>query len=257
MITIAAMCLSSVVRAEGKYFPILPIYDIFPTPSGIVYPGLLNAAGVNPAGLPQLKKVTALSVQYSPAPGTGSHQYSAALATADKRLGLGVGYMGSMQNVATHGLFLGGGFRSESTALGLSLRDNDFSDGFNPQVDLGMIARTSSEISFAVVLYRLEQTPQLDVGVGFGKDKNYNFELNLLLPGFSSVAQPGANYIITAATTVYANWFGISFKSSYSTQTSSVTQTVSLDIWLAKKMALTLQYSSPNRTYYGIVWSFN
>ena len=257
-IIIAAVCLSTAAFAEEKYFPTLPTFDIYPTPSGIVYPSLLDAAGVNPAGLPQSKKVTALGIEYSPSPGSGSpHEYSAAFATGDTRFGFGAGYVGSLSTYATHGMYMGAGFRTESTSIGLDIRNPDFSTGFSPQVDLGIIAKTASDISIGLVLYKLEQAPQLDVGLGFGKDKNYNFELNLLLPVFSNVFQPGANYILTAATTVYAGWFGISFKSSYLTETSSVTQTVSLDVWVSKKLALTLQYSSPNRTYYGLVWSFN
>jgi hypothetical protein len=63
ILIVAAMCLSAAAFAEEKYFPVLPTYDIFPTPSGIVYPALLNAAGVNPAGLPQQKKVSALGIE--------------------------------------------------------------------------------------------------------------------------------------------------------------------------------------------------
>jgi len=245
--------------ADERFFYGLPVHEVFPTPSGIIFPSLLTAAGVNPAALPQRgRAATALGINYSPPPGgSGAHQYSASLGTGDKKTGLGVGYTGSMDNSATHGVFLGGGFRAESTSIGIGFRDLDLNEGgFAPETDLGIIAETGSDVTLGLVLYHLEDQPQLDFGVGFGNNRNYNFEINLLLPPVRDAFSPGANYTITAATTVYTRFFGVSFKSSYQTATSDVNQSVAALVWLMKTFAITIQYSSPNRSYYGMIFLF-
>ena len=248
---------SSAVAGES-FNSALPFHNIFPKSGGIIFPSLLTAAGVNPAALPQKNSATtALGFSYSPPPGgSGPHEFGGALARGDKRMGLGVGYLGSMQNALSSAVYLGGGFRSESTSLGLGLRDSDLGDGFAPETDIGIIASGTSELAFGLVMYNLQDSPQIDFGIGFGKDKSYNFEVNVLMPNLSTAFQQDAAYTITAATNVYASIFGVSFSSSYRTFPAEVTQSVSLMIRIFKDFALTIQYRSPNRSYYGIVATF-
>ena len=233
----------------------VPIDEVFPVTSGIIFPSFLTAAGVNPAALPQKGKGgSVLGLDYSPAPGgDGAHQYSLGVASGDSRVGGGIGYRGTFQKSATHALFAGAGFRSESTSIGVSLRMPDLSKGFSPQTDLGILTSTKSDVTFGLVMYHLESSPQIDVGLGFGKDKNYEFEINILLPAVGSLFQANSEFVLTAATTVYASIFGLSFNSSYNTHTSEVSQSVSLLIWFFKNCGVTLQYRSPNRSYYGLI----
>lgn len=252
------LAFSTHVFAADNFQRMIPIHEIFPTPSGIVYPSLLTAAGVNPAALPQKAgKVKALGAAYSPAPGgSGSHLGSISYGVADKTKGLGLGWKTDIDSRMSNGIFIGGGFRSESTSIGIGLRDTDLDNGLNPEVDIGILAGTGTDLTLALAIYRLQASPQIDFGIGFSNDKNYTFELNLLLPPVGTALQAGSEYIVTAATTVYASIFGLSFSSSYSTRTSHVSQSVSVLIKVMKKVNFTIQYRSPNRSYYGIVLTF-
>lgn len=247
-------------QARDGFGAAIPSHSIFPTPSGIIFPSLLTAAGNNPAALPQrITPAKVMALNYSPPPGGGAHQYAVDFATGDKRIGLGAGYIGSVDpssGPANHSIFLGGGFRSESTSLGISLRDGDLKNGFSPETDIGVIAQGPADLTYGLVLYHMDRSPQLDLGIGFGKDKSYNFEINVLMPPIKSAFQPGAAYTFTAATTVYASIFGISFVSSYTTVPAQVSQGVSFLVWLSKNLGVTIQYRSPNRSYYGFVLNF-
>ncbi len=233
----------------------LPIHDVFPVPSGIIFPSLFTAAGVNPAALPQDKPVSGLSAAFSPSPSGGENQYSLGVASASRNFGWGINYEGIYNHSPTHGIDAGVGFRTTSASLGVAIRDSNVTSG-SPQVDIGFLTDASNEVSIGLVLYKIDASPQLDVGVGFGRGKNYSFELNLLLPGISSLFKAGSNYTFTAATTVYVSIFGLSFKSSYQTFTSQVFQSVSILMYLSNKFSINLQYDSPNRTFYGITLLF-
>lgn len=246
---------SNLALAHDDFYAALPTHGVFPTPSGILFPSLFTAAGVNPAALPQKdKKVFGLGINYSP-PINETHEYTAALAYGDKTYGWGVGYTGSLKNTASHGVYLGGGFRTKSTAIGLSFRDLDLRSG-RPSTDLGIIAGTDGDVLLGLVLYHIDNSPQLDVGLGFGNQKNYNFEVNLLMPTISNLFTAGNDYVITAATTVYASIFGLSFRTSYFTSSSKVTQSVSVMLQVSKTLSFTVQYESPNRPYYGMIFLF-
>lgn len=256
--TILGFCFFHAALTLGgeRFSAALPTHTIFPTTTGIIFPSLLSAAGINPAALPQRgAPATAFGVNYSPPPGGQQHEYSASFATANKQYGLGLGTLGGAGDTASNAVFAGAGFRSESTSLGLAIRDDNLSDGFTPQTDIGVIA-AGSELSYGLVLYHLESAPQLDFGLGFGKDKSYNFELNVLMPPFGSMFTPGSAFTFTAATTVYVGIFGISFVSSYVTNPAQVSQGVSALVWIFKNFGLTIQYRSPNRSYYGFIATF-
>jgi hypothetical protein len=245
------LLVSTTARAE-RFYSGVPFHDIFPTPSGIIFPSLTSAAGVNPAGLPQRHKTTALTLDYSPAPGDGVQDYDVALAFADKNYALGVGYEGSYNNSPSHSAYMGGGFSTATASLGLGLRFPNLGNSLSPSTDIGMIFDTKTDVLVGVVIYNLQNQAQPDVGIGFGKDKKYHFEINLLLPPVSTIGQSGADFVVLAATTVYASIFGISFKTSYSTATSSVSQSVSLMIDLTRKWGVLVEYDTPNRTFYGM-----
>lgn len=247
------------VYAREGFGPAIPSHSIYPIPSGIIFPSLLTAAGVNPAALPQKSnEVASFGINYSPPPSGGPHQAGINIAKGDRRLGLGAGYIGSVEpaGAAIHSVFLGGGFRSESTSLGISMRDGDLKNGFSPETDIGILAQGPADLTYGLVLYHMDRSPQIDLGVGFGKERSYNFEINVLMPPIKSAFQPGASYTFTAATTVYASIFGLSFVSSYTTVPAQVTQGVSFLIALSRDFAITIQYRSPNRSYYGFVLNF-
>lgn len=235
----------------------LPIGTIFPTPTGIVFPGFNIAAGVNPAALPRLLPTTSVELSYSPSPGVDqTHDYFASFAKANKQIGFGAGYLGSMGTTPTQGAFAGLGFRTQTVGLGIDLRNNNIGND-SLHSDLGLLADYGKDFEFGLVLHGLDSSPRMDVGLGFGRDKNYTFEINLLFPAFNEIfGGAGSNYVVTVASNVNISFFGFSFKSSYSTATSEVTQTVSALVWIGKTLGLTLQYSSPNRSYFGILLNF-
>jgi hypothetical protein len=252
----------SAVAEDASFFSGLPTHDIYPSASGIIFPSMFTAAGVNPAGLvlndPENSKGnTGVGLTYSP-PINNVQEYSAVFATQQKNYGLSVGYDGSFDGAATHSVYAGAAFRAESATIGVGLRDPNLAQNQAPSTDLGFIAQTGNpNLKLGLVLYHINDAPQPDIGIGFGNQKDYNFEINLLMPTVNSLFNSNSTYVITAATTVYASIFGLSFKTSYSTNSiPRVTQSAAVLLRLWRSFSLTVQYDSPNRTYYGAIILF-
>lgn len=225
---------------------------------------MFTAAGVNPAALvlpsgdSSQTGHSGLGLTYSP-PINNTQEYSAVFASQQKNYGFSLGYDGSFDGAATHGVYAGAGFRAESTQIGIALRDPNLAANQGPSTDLGFIVQTGNpNVKMGLVLYHIDNQPQADLGFGFGNQRDYNFEINVLMPPINALFAGSSTYVITAATTVYASIFGLSFKTSYSTNGPSprVEQSAALLLKLWDGFSLTVQYDSPNRTYYGAIILF-
>jgi hypothetical protein len=217
---------------------------IFPRPTGILYPGLPEAAGVNPAALAMGKKITAIQGAYTPSLQSGDPQeFFAALGSSQQNVGFGFGYDGvkpsggSMRN----GIFAGAGVALPSVSFGVDLRDPDLSGGFSPDVDLGLKVGRDEGLSFGAVLYQLNSPAQLNVGIGYAK-KSFNLEGNVLLPPFSG---GGNGYTLTGALTVFAsNLVSLHFRTSYFTAGKSFSTTVGASVGISSSASLLAQYTT-------------
>jgi len=239
--------------AFGDTPPVLPTAQAFPTTGGILFPGLDVAAGVNSAALPLLGKATAFQVAVSPPLQTGDPLGGfAGLATSNKKFGLGAGYLGSKNpgSSITHGIFVGGGYDLDPVALGVQIRDLNIQSGVNPGVDLGMILGSGHGTEFGVVLYDVNTSARMDLGVGFA-DKRYNVEANLLLPRFSNF---NSDYVLTAAATVNASIFAMYFRVSYFTQPNFWEETFGGLAWISPKWNVLVQLTTSRTLTAGLTF---
>jgi len=245
------------VLALGRLGNALPVGTLYPTPVGILYPGFNIAAGVNAAALANGKKVTAAQASVSPALAEGdSYSYLASVANSTQRLGFGMGYVGSIATEPTHGMFAGAGFNLGALSFGVGLRDYDLTGGFDPSVDIGTLLHIGSEFSLGAVAYNADTDPQIAFGVGFGRPKKDNVEVNVLLPALSTNFTDGSEYIVTFAATVYSGAFGTGFRSSYYSSSSSFTHTLAGLLWLTADSNLILQLSTPRTLTVGYTYVF-
>jgi hypothetical protein len=169
------------------------------------------------------------------------------MALAAKKFGFGFGYDGFLRSGNDrHGLFMGGGYDLGNFSLGLGLRDGDLNGGFSPDVDLGLRIGKNKGLAFAAVLYNIDRDTELDVGLGYSGGKQYNLEVNVLLPPFRRWS---AGYVITASATVFAgNSAGFHFRSSYWTVGSTFEHTIGATLFVTRKVALVAQYTT-SRTF--------
>lgn len=231
----------------------LPSGVIYPTPVGIVNPGFNIAAGVNPATLTSGKRATSgLMAVAPPLQSSDSMSYLASIATSTNRLGWSIGYLGSQGTGGlTHGMFAGVGFSLAPVSFGVGLRDTDMSGGFNPNVDFGSKIELGNDWAMAAVIYNLDQTPGASIGMGYGRKKKENVEVNFLLPSFGS-----SDYAVTMAATVYTGRFGTTFRTSYYLTSKSFSHTIGGLIWLTPSFNVLLQLTSPRTLTAGITYVF-
>ena len=238
----------------GKIGNALPAGVTFPTPVGILYPGLNVAAGVNAAALPGGKKVTSLQLAGAPAlSDTDSTSYFGSLAFSNTNLGWSVGYTGSSGTTLTNGMFAGVGFNLGRINLGIGLRDTDLSGGFSPNVDIGLKIDMGKDFTFGAVAYTMDTTSasQYAIGLGYGHRRKDNVELNVLTP-----AGGGSDYAMTFAATVYTGRFGTNFRTSYFMGSQSFSHTLGALYWLGEKLNVMLQLNTPKTLTVGLTWVF-
>ncbi len=256
VIVVGVLTFSANAYAEFNNHFGVGIHDEFPSASGIIFPSLFTAVGVNPAALPQPEEVSGISASFSPPPGgSGANEYGLSVASGDKSFGWGVNYEGSYQGSAISGIDAGIGFRTYSAAMGLAVRDSNVIGG-TPETDLGILSGFDGPITLGVVLYHIDTSPQADLGIGFSESKRYNFELNFLLPAITDITKPGANYQVTAASTVYLGIFGLKLITSAQSQAPTLYQSVSVAVKLSRRVFLNAQYDTPNRTFFGFTYLF-
>ena len=164
-----------------------------------------------------------------------------------KYFGLGLGYDGFRQaGVLTNGAFLGAGFTMEPVSLGLDIRQLNLAGVISPNIDMGLRIGENNGPVFGLVLYDLNDLPQLDVGLGWAAKKKYNVELNVLLPPFAYLT---GDFTVTAAATVNASIFALYFRASFEYIAAATSQTIGLAANLSDNIVVLIQYSS------GRVWT--
>ncbi len=232
---------------------LLPAGFVYPTPTGIIFPSFLTANGINPASLGK-QKGRAIELLYSPPPsGSNSHAYVASFATSQKKLGLGLSYWGSHNRGSlSHGAVVGSGFSFDSVAVGLGLRDPSIAGNYDPSVDFGLIGEIGNGTFLGGVLYGLDSTPVLDLGIGYQAGKKYHLEANIVFPQFSLIGKSNSIYILTLGTLVSAGVVSFSFQTSYYTVLKTFTHAVGGAVQVGEAIALTVQFISPASFTFGI-----
>lgn len=227
----------------------IPAGQPFPTPTGILFPSITSAGGTNAAALPLAGKLTAVQAGYSKGTSSDPEQYLASVAATSKNFGLNLGYLGTkVGGSQVNGGFVGAGFFLQPVAMGINLRDDDVNGGASPSVDLGLIANEQKNFTFGFVVYNLNTAAQLNAGIGFGGGKKYNMELNVLLPPFSN---SNGTTAVTAAGTIYAGEsVGISFRTTYFSQSKTYEHCFGVAGWLTETLSLFAQFTTP-RTWTG------
>lgn len=222
-----------------------PASRIFPQPVGILFPGPNAAAGVNPAALPAGDRFTALQAAISPATRSGDpSEYFGSVAVSSKNFGLGIGYDGFNQGgTLTNGMFAGAGYQIEGMSFGLGLRDADLGSNSGADVDLGLRVGQGKGVTFGGVLYGVNRAEsQLDVGLG-DIEKNFNVEINALLPPFSS---GDTGYAFTASAMVLVNPFWLYLRSTYFTGPEDFSHTVGLALNVSPAVNVAFEFSTPS-----------
>ena len=227
--------------------------SVFPDPSGILFPGLATAAAINPAALGNAGKATAIQVALTPSLRSGDdNEYFASFATAKKGFGFGFGIDGATKGGGsfTNGGFVGMGFNLERIALGLAVRDANFSDSVSPSVDVGALFGESQGLKLGFVFYHLENSPQLDLGIGWGAGKKYNLEANVLLPPFSSFS--GGSLGMSLGANIFIQPLSFLFRTTYYTRSNNYVHTLGVGVWLNQMFNLGVQFSSPRHWTFGL-----
>lgn len=253
---VTGLCLTKGALAEnggiGNLTNPLPAGVIYPTPAGILYPGFNIAAGVNAAALATGKRSTAGQLTVAPPLQSGdATSYVASVATSTNRLGWSIGYLGSQGDEMTHGLFAGVGCILAPISFGVGLRDTDISGGFDPDVDFGTRVELGKDFSLGAVVYNLNADPGVSAGIGFGRKKKENIEVNFLLPSLG-----GTDYAATFAATVYSGRFGTTFRTTYFITSQTFSHTLGGLIWFTSSINMFVQLTSPRTLGAGLTYVF-
>ncbi len=192
-------------------------------PGGLVFPAFADAMRYNPSALPE-EKARVFQATYNPpsAVEPTSHDIGLSIASADRGFGYGLAYRGdwSDEGIATYGMSIGAGVRSDIFSFGLGLNTDDLSTGCAPDISLSLRGR-NGKMYYQGMFNKLNTMSQLELGAGITDDKTYTLELNVSLPPWAEIAQGLSvnNYRVTAAVSVFEKHFGASAISSFDTAT--------------------------------------
>lgn len=247
----------------GLFFPIIsfskivgvqpspiPVNGIFLKPTGILFTPFASAANINPASLPNTESPTALQLAYSPGRGSEAQNIYTGIATASKTFGFGFGYFGSLGELKTiNGGFAGFGFKSDLHQYGLSYRNNDLSSNNLSQFDLAyQYTDPRQSLSYGAVVRSVNNSPQIDFGLGYLADRFFNIEFNVVTPKVSQLSNGNftlvgsSNFSISPQITIHAQL-------NFLTQSSKIEPVFAGNYWLTDNADAILQFSAPN------VWS--
>jgi hypothetical protein len=169
----------------------LPVGLIGASPVGLIFPGFNIAGSVNPAALPS-DRATGIALAVTPEGSAGTTRGFGSIATTDKKIGIGAGYLGtytptsSASNLLTHAAFAGLGFRMDSVQLGASVRNRALqTSGYPTEVDFGFLY-TNDSVTFGGVAYAANTNLQPGFGIGYKRGKTSHIEANILMPVGSS-----------------------------------------------------------------------
>jgi hypothetical protein len=237
---------------------ILPDALIFPNHVGILFPAFTTAAGIDAAALPYSGKSTDVNVAYGPSIASGdATNYFGGVASGTDRFGFGLGYAGSQTGGAlTNGGFAGAGVDLKTVSLGMGLRDPAITGSFMPDVDLSILYGGKKGFTAGVVAYDVGNTKQFDVGIGYAMEKEFNIEVNCLLPQLSSIGQSGADYIFLLSLGSNPGIFAFNLTTSYDMLLNTFTATVGAGVWLTKHINILAQITSPTTVNVGVNYQF-
>ncbi len=240
----SVITLTCAVHASA-YQNVFPIARFYPETSGILYPGINSAAGINPAALPQSSDATSVQLGFSPAPSQWEdHRAFGSVATSNGKLGFGMGYEGNILNSAlTHNAFAGIGYKIQSVSLGVGVREYNLATGLQPSADVGFKAHLKV-IDIGFVFLNLQGTAQAAVALGAQSYDQFNVEATVLLPPFSNLA---GNYLLSVSAQLAVKMVSFYFRGSYHTQWNAFEYSVGAGFWLGKTLHLAAQVTSPNR----------
>jgi len=232
-----------------------------PVPAGILYPMFNQAAIVNPAALPK-EKATSVQALFSPGSTDGAaNNYEGTVATSTKKLGLGLGYLGSQStSQTTHSAFAGVGAKWNNISVGMSVQDPDVSSGgFQPNLGVGMIA-SLKEFDIGAVMYDLNESARGGLGVGFA-NKRYALEGYILLPPFSTLDNSTAPFLLGVGAGIYGQVVAVSFGATYALSQQnfggdSLQFFIAGVAWLGNSFNLFARFDSPETFTGGITLVF-
>lgn len=243
----ALLASATVLGAAKARIPSAPTALIYPDPGGILFPGFQVAAGTNPASLTYFEKAKSLQAAYSPAlTHDDGHGYFGSFAYGSKNFGLGLGVSGRYLNRNnTNGVFLGSGYRFQKVALGLAIRDPRLSGSFSPNVDLGLMFGEGKGLTLGLVVYDIDNSGRMDLGVGFSGGKKFNVEANLLFPSFSRLSDSHSDYRVLVSANIFMDFLAVTLQSGYFTHLKEFSHTCAITAWFTEWLNLILQYHTP------------
>lgn len=239
--------------SPGGIFNSIPGGITATNPVGFVFPGFNSAAAVNPAALALGKKAVAFQALYSPPLQAGdSTNYFASIAASVKNTGWSLGYTGAGSgSTLTHGMFAGVGFSLKPISLGVGLRSAAFSNGFNPNVDLGAQLQLGGSFTMAAVAYAVDSGLQAGLGLGFGKPRQDNVELGVLM------ATPGSSdHRVSFGAQLYSGRIGTLFQTHYNMGSRTFTHNLGMLFQVSDKFNLIAELTTPRTMRFGLTFIF-
>jgi hypothetical protein len=254
-----AGCLCGVLLAETAK-PIgntLPTLVVGPYPIGFIFPGFNTAAGLDAAALPY-EKGTAFQVAAAPPINNDNTAMGfASLATSNKKLGIGAGYLGEFVKASpgapsstTQEAFAGLGYKLDPVSLGVGVRDVGIGQsGSQADVDFSLLYNGDNGLVLGGEAYNLNNGLDLALGVGFRGGKKYHIEADVLLP---TNGVQGAFLVVAGAVSVPI--FDVFFNLSYLLNTAPTVTAISagtaffyafgIDFWLTDHLNFVFQYNT-------------
>jgi len=228
----------------------IPVNGTFLKPTGILFTPFPSAACINPASLPSTDSPTALQLAYSPGRGSEPQNFYSGIATASKGFGFGFGYFGSLGELKTiNGGFVGIGFKNDLHQYGINYRNADLTSNSLSYFDLAYQYTDNREnLSYGAVVRGVNNSPELDLGIGYIADRFFNIEFNVISPKVSQLSN--GNFILVGSSNFSISpQITLHIQLNYLTKSSQVEPLIAANYWITDNVDGLLQFTAPN------VWS--
>jgi hypothetical protein len=237
-------------KSVGVYPNPIPVNGTFNMPPAILFAPFPSAACINAAALPSTDSMTALQLAYSPSRGEEPQNIYSGIATSSKTFGVGFGYFGSLGTLkTTNGGFAGFGFKSNLSQYGFSYKTSDVSSSGQSSFDVSYLySDTREALSYGGVVRSLNNSPQLNLGLGYIPSRFFNIELNVNTPKASQLSQ-GDFILIGASNFSVSEQITVHLQTNFHTQTSKIDFLFATNYWLSDVASGIIQFSAPN------IWS--
>jgi len=237
-------------KPVGVYPNPIPVNGTFNLPPAILFVPFPSAACINAAAIPSTDTMTALQLAYSPSRGEEPQNIYSGIATSTKTLGVGFGYFGSLGNLkTTNGGFAGFGFKNNLSQYGFSYKTSDVSSSNQSSFDVSYLYTDTREaLSYGGVLRSLNNSPQLNLGLGYIPSRFFNIEFNVNTPKASQLSQ-GDFILIAASNFSISEQITVHLQTNFHTQTSKIDFLFASNYWLSDVASGIIQFTAPN------IWS--